>query len=54
MVGDEEYEEIFTYNQILDTVEDWEDGEDELFKFNSIDGHQGPLTRHKKNYKGSM
>ena len=51
-VNDGQYEEIMTYNQILDKLED--DLETEgTWKFKSIDGHQGPLSTSDPGYKGS-
>jgi len=46
------YEEIKTNNQILDKLED-PDGTDKVWKFWSIDRHQGPLTQSNPNFKGS-
>ena len=45
-------DEIKTYNQILDTIEDHDD-EEGLTRFNSIDGHYGPLKKGDIQYKGS-
>jgi hypothetical protein len=50
--ADGTYEEIQTINQILEKIEE-EDGEDNIWKFRSIDAHQGPLKRSDPNYKGS-
>ena len=50
-VNNDEYEEIVSYNDIINHIEkdDTESGE---WKFTSIDGHQGPLSRGDKDYKG--
>ena len=50
-VNDGEYEEIVAYNDIINHIEkdEMESGE---WKFKSITGHQGPLSRSDKNYKG--
>ena len=50
--ADGTYEEVQTINQILEKIEE-EDGEDNIWKFRSIDVHQGPFKRSDPNYKGS-
>ena len=51
-VNDDEYEEILSYNEILNHLE--ADGKDSvLWKFNRITAHEGPLTRTHPSYKGS-
>ena len=50
--ADGTYEEVQTINQILEKIEE-EDGEDNIWKFSSIDTHQGPLNHSDTNYKGS-
>ena len=49
-VGKEEAEEIFSYNQILEHLEQ---DRDFVWKFKSIVAHQGPLNRNSPDYKGS-
>ena len=49
---DGSYEEIVSYNQILEKLET-NDGEDDVWQFKSIDGHEGPLKPSDTNYKGS-
>ena len=50
--SDGTYEELQTYNQMLDKLEEV-DGDDDVWKFRSIDNHQGPLKRSDPDYKGS-
>jgi len=50
--ADGTYEEVQTINQILEKIEE-EDGEDNIWKFRSVDAHQGPLKHSDPNYKGS-
>ena len=55
--GDEGAEEILTYQEIGDLVEqqDAEElGEDKLWTFKKIVGHKGPLKPHDKEWKGSQ
>ena len=51
-VNNDEYEEVLSYNQILEYLE--KDDNDIVWKFQEIIGHQGPLTQNHKDYKGSM
>ena len=50
--NDDAYEEILSYNQIIDHIE-WDELDTDVWKFKSIGGHQGPLSRSDKDYKGS-
>ena len=51
--GQDTYEEIVTYNQLMDHLDN-EDGEEGLWKFRTISGHEGPFTpSDKEKYKGS-
>jgi hypothetical protein len=50
-IGKEEAEEVFTYNQVLEHLEN---DKDFVWKFKRIVGHQGPLTRRDKDYQGSQ
>ena len=55
--GDEGAEEILTYQEICDLVEqqDAEElGEDKWWTFKKIEGHKGPLKPHDKEWKGSQ
>ena len=45
-------EEIVTYSQIIDKLED-NDGDDDIWKFKSILKHKGSLTSNDPDYKGS-
>jgi hypothetical protein len=52
-VNDEKYEEIMTYNQIMDHIEQSE--EDAIvWRFKPIAGHEGPLTKNHPMWKGSI
>ena len=51
-VNDDEYEEILSYQEVLDYIN--KDNENPVYwKFKSITAHEGPLTPHHRNYKGS-
>ena len=56
-LGDDELEEIISYNELCDLVEDQhraeEEGETAVFTFRDILGHQGPLNPNDPRYKGS-
>ena len=51
-VNDNEYEEIIAYNEILNHLEQ-DQHDDGLWRFKSITGHQGPLSKSDPAYKGS-
>ena len=48
----DEYDRILSYNDIINHIEDDENFEG-VWKFKRITGHQGPLSQHDPNYKGS-
>ena len=52
-VNDDQYEEIITYNQMLDYILRPENDCDYVWKYKQIVGHEGPLKPTDKNYKGS-
>ena len=51
-VNNDEYEEIVTYNQILEHLEQDQEAEG-VWKFKDITGHQGPLRQGDPGYNGS-
>jgi len=51
--GDGSYEEILTYNQLLDKIENQSDGYDDINYLQSIIGHEGPFSSNDERYKGS-
>ena len=52
-INNDAYEEILTYNQFLEYMSK-QDGDDGVeWKFKDIIGHQGPLSKTHKDYKGS-
>jgi hypothetical protein len=52
-VNDDKYEEIMTYNQIMDHIEQL--GEDAIvWRFKQIAGYEGPLTKNHPMWKGSI
>ena len=51
-VNQDQYEEIITYNQMLDYIEK-DDNTEVLWKFKHIQSHEGPLNSNHPNYKGS-
>jgi hypothetical protein len=53
LVNDDKYEEIMTYNQIMDQLEQSE--EDAIvWRFKRIAGNEGPLTKNHPMWKGSI
>ena len=51
-VNDEQFEEIISYNEILNMIEK-DETEEGLWRFKSITDHQGPLSKSDKAYNGS-
>ena len=51
-VNDDEYEEVLSYNEIIDHIEK-DETDFGFWRFKSITGHQGPLSQLDANYKGS-
>ena len=51
-VNDDKYEEIMTYNQILNHIEQSEE-DSIVWRFKRIVGHEGPLTKNHAMWKGS-
>ena len=54
-VGQDQPDEIVTYNQLMDLLHHEVDGdiEDDMWIFKDIIGHEGPLSTTHANYKGS-
>ena len=53
-VGQRRAQAIISYNQVLNYLEKHNQGDETLFKFRAIAGHQGPLDNDELNYKGSL
>jgi hypothetical protein len=57
VLGDNNYNEILTYLELSNIIEEQhtagEEGTQESWTFKSVTGHQGPMTRKHKDYKGS-
>ena len=56
-IGEGKLEELITYNQLLDHLEQAEEYDDSMdqahYKFRAIIGHEGPLKATDPNWKGS-
>jgi hypothetical protein len=52
-VNNDKYEEIMTYNQIMDHIEQLEE-DTIVWRFKRIAGHEGPLTKNHPMWKGSI
>ena len=52
-VNEDEYEEIITYNELMDFIEKNQENDAIVWRFRCIMGHQGPLLWHDKDYNGS-
>ena len=51
-VNDDEYEELLSYDKVLDHIEK-DETQDVLWKFKNIQAHEGPLDKSHRNYNGS-
>ena len=51
-VNDTEFEDIISYNELMDHISK-DETEDGLWRFKTINGHQGPLSSSHKDYRGS-
>jgi hypothetical protein len=52
-ISEDEYEEIITYNELMDFIEKNQENDAIVWRFQRIVGHQGPLLWHAKGYNGS-
>jgi len=52
-INDDQYEEILTYNEILNYIKQQDDDGTKLWKFRCILAHEGPLKPSDPSYKGS-
>ena len=53
-INDDQYEEILSYNEVLDHIENvTDDDEPAVWKFRRISAHQGPLRPNHNDWKGS-
>ncbi len=51
--NDDQYEEVITYNELMDFIQKNEENDAIIWRFQRIIGHQGPLLRSDPDYKGS-
>ena len=51
-INDDAYKDILTYNQVMEYLSR-DDDTDIIWKFQDIVGHQGPINKSHKDYKGS-
>jgi hypothetical protein len=51
-VNEDQYEEVSTYNELMDFIQKNEENEGIIWHFHQIVGHQGPLLHSDPNYKG--
>lgn len=52
-VNDDEFEDIVSYNEILERIEKENNSEATMWKYKSIKAHEGPLTPRHPSWKGS-
>jgi hypothetical protein len=52
-VNDDEYQDILSYNEILDRIDSQAQNEEQIWNYKRIFAHQGPLRPTDKDWKGS-
>ncbi len=52
-INDDQYEEVLSYNEILNFIEQQDEGGTKIWKFQHIITHEGPLQTTDPTYKGS-
>jgi hypothetical protein len=52
-VNEDEYKEIITYNELMDFIKKNQENDANVWRFQHIVGHEGPLLWHDKDYNGS-
>ena len=52
-VGEQQYDEVMDYAQIIDHINRKENDTDATWQFEKIIGHQGPLSKNDPHYNGS-
>jgi hypothetical protein len=52
LVGEDEFEEILSYNEVMQHIERADDNEEPFWKYKRISGHEGPLDKKHSSWKG--
>jgi hypothetical protein len=52
LVGEDEFEEILSYNEVMQHIEKDDDDGETFWKHKQISGHEGPLTKTHSSWKG--
>jgi hypothetical protein len=52
LVGEDEFEEILSYNEVMQHIEKDDDNGETFWKYKRISGHEGPSTKTHSSWKG--
>ncbi len=52
VIGEDKFEEILSYNEVMQHIEKANDDTHTLWKYKSISGHEGPLNKDHSSWKG--
>jgi hypothetical protein len=52
LVGEDEFEEILSYNEVMQHIEKNNDDGETFWKYKWISGHEGPLNKNHSSWKG--
>jgi hypothetical protein len=51
LVGEDEFEEILSYNKVMQHIEKEDDDGETFWKYKWISGHEGPLNKNHSSWK---
>jgi hypothetical protein len=54
LVGEDEFEEILSYNEVMQHIEKDDDDGETFWKCKRISGHEGPLNKNHSSWKGDQ
>ena len=52
LVGEDKFEEILSYNKVMEHIEKVNDNEETFWKYKRISGHKDPLDKNNSSWKG--
>ncbi len=52
LVGEDKFEEILSYNEVMQHIEKANDDKETFWKYKRISGHEGPLNKNHSSWKG--
>jgi hypothetical protein len=52
LIGEDEFEEILSYNEVMQHIEKTDDDGETFWQYKRISGHEGPLNKNHSSWKG--